>query len=363
MNESENNNSSTIPLSQTKEFKLLLNLLEKAEQILSIINLPESSISKYNTLKKMTFDMLNIEFKPLEKNSLSTSNIENNAKNSNISNNLNDDVLYILHFLNIKKTKLIDLILNFIINNNNIEQDKDLNYFLTSLTEIYNLPGDIISSKTPNDIFYEAKSEESKISGLFTKIDQVFMNNFEKIKQIKLNYENEISNLKNNYNRDLSEFKICLDKNSFLESDKEKNNYYLNKISLLINESYGIFKNNFPNENFDNSIGYNCGGPFDGDIIKLEFIKKIANKYGNKNSYLNNGNNGNINFNKENKIYENNYNLPYSDNFNNYSNNTDYGLKGIYSLLPEIQKESDIFHKNFCDLMNYIETNIEGKNI
>ena len=361
MNGSENNNSSTIPLSQTKEFKLLLNLLEKAEQILSIINLPESSISKYNTLKKMTFDMLNIEFKPLEKNSLSTSNIDNNTKNDKISNNLNDDILYILHFLNIKKTKLIDLILNYIINNNNIEQEKDLNYFLTSLTEIYNLPADVISSKTPNDIFYEAKSEESKLSALFTKIDQVFMNNFEKIKQIKINYENEISNLKDNYNRDLSEFKICLEKNSFLESAKEKNNYHLNKISLLINESYGIFKNYFPNENFDSNIGYNCSGPFDGDIIKLEFIKKIANKFGNKNNYLNNGN---FNFDKENKKYENNYNLPYPDNYSNFNNNNNnYGFKEIYSLLPEIQKESDIFHKNFCDLMNYIETNIEGKNI
>ena len=52
------------PILETKEFKLLLNLLEKAEQIISIINLPESSISKYNTLKKMTFDMLNINFIP-----------------------------------------------------------------------------------------------------------------------------------------------------------------------------------------------------------------------------------------------------------------------------------------------------------
>ena len=358
MNESENNNSSTIPLPQTKEFKLLLNLLEKAEQILSIINLPESSISKYNTLKKMTFDMLNIEFKPLEKNSLSTSNMDNSIKNNIISNNLNDDILYILHFLNIKKTKLIDLILNFIINNNNIEQDKDLNYFLTSLTEIYNLPADIVTSKTPNDIFFEAKSEDSKLSGLFTKIDQVFMNNFEKIKQLKINYENEIANLKDNYNRDLSEFKICLEKNSFLESDKEKNNYYLNKISLLINESYGIFKNNFPNESLDSGIGNNCSGPFDEDFIKLEFIKKIAYKFGNKNSYLNNGN---INLNKENKIYDNNYNLPYSDIYNNYRNNNNYGLNELFSLLPEIQKESDTFHKNYCDLMSYIETNIEEK--
>ena len=60
MNENEN-------ILETKEFKLLFNLLEKAEQILSIINLSDSSVSKYNTLKKLTFEMLNLEFKPLEK--------------------------------------------------------------------------------------------------------------------------------------------------------------------------------------------------------------------------------------------------------------------------------------------------------
>ena len=53
-------------LFETKEFKLLFNLLEKAEQILSIINLSDSSISKYNTLKQLTFEQLNLDFKPLE---------------------------------------------------------------------------------------------------------------------------------------------------------------------------------------------------------------------------------------------------------------------------------------------------------
>ena len=359
----ENNNTSNLSISQTKEFKLILNLLEKAEQILSIINLPESSISKYNTLKKMTFDMLNIEFKPLEKNPLRSQSSDN--KNNNHSN-LPDDILYILHFLNIKKNLLIDLILNFIINNNNVEQEKDLNYFLTSLSEIFNLSTDKISSKTINDITYESKEEEVKISNLFTKIDQIFVNNFEKIKQMKLNYENELARIKNDYDRDLSEFKMCLEKNSIMESDifkinkdNEKNIFFLNKISSLINETYGKFKNNFPDENdINNNIEYNRYGQFDSDIMKLEFIRNISDKFiGDKNRYINNGNSND--FNKDNKI--NNY----SNYFNNYNNinNDGSGLNGIYSLLPEIQKESDVFHKNFCDLMNYIETNIEGKNV
>ena len=361
MNENDNLNNNK-SLEETKEFKLILNLLEKAEQILSIINLPESSISKYNTLKKMTFDMLNIEFKPLEKKCITPSQSVDQNKNNDIrnQNGIKDEILYILHFINIKKTMLIDLILNFIINNNNIEQEKDLNYFLTSLTEIYNLPPDSVSSKSPYDISYETKDEESKLSGLFTKIDQIFMNNFEKIKQIKIKNENELRKLKDDYDRDLNEFKICLDKNNLLQSDifrlnkeNEKNNYYIDKVSFLINDLYLKFRNNFPEEN---NIIYNCR-TIESDIMKLEFIKRISDKFSdNKNRYLKNDNN----YNKDKNIYGNEYNFPYSGN---YSNNNDNELKEILSNLPEIQKESDNFHKNFCDLMNYIETNIEGKNL
>ena len=40
----------------------LLLVLEKAEQILSLVNLPESTVKKYNELKEITCNKLNIEF-------------------------------------------------------------------------------------------------------------------------------------------------------------------------------------------------------------------------------------------------------------------------------------------------------------
>ena len=84
MNSNFNNGNNFL---ETKEFTLLFNLLEKAEQILSIINLSDSSISKYNTLKKLTFEMLKLEFKPLEKKYISASNQTNqNNKNNNNEN-------------------------------------------------------------------------------------------------------------------------------------------------------------------------------------------------------------------------------------------------------------------------------------
>ena len=50
-----------------ENLNVILLLLDRAEQILSLINLPDSTISKYNQLKELTFDKLNMDFKPLEK--------------------------------------------------------------------------------------------------------------------------------------------------------------------------------------------------------------------------------------------------------------------------------------------------------
>lgn len=47
------------------ENSLLLNLLEKSEQIMSLVNLPESTINKYNELKQLTFNKIGLAFKPL----------------------------------------------------------------------------------------------------------------------------------------------------------------------------------------------------------------------------------------------------------------------------------------------------------
>ena len=300
MNENEN-------ILETKEFKLLFNLLEKAEQILSIINLSDSSVSKYNTLKKLTFEMLNLEFKPLEKRYIKPQT-ENTPPP--IPQEKNDDSLYTLQFINIKKSMLIDLILNYISNLNNSEQNLD--YYLNSLTDIYNLSPDIITTKALKDISSEAKNEEKNMASLFTKIDQIFVNNFEILEKIKKNCE--ISEIKNN------------------------NNYFVETTFNLINENYEKFKqNNFSNNiNNFNSIAYK-DGKLDENILKLEFIKNAFDNY-----FIN----GNINHNNNGINFQNKENAIFND---------------VCDSLPEIIKENDMFHKNFKDLMNYIETNIEGK--
>lgn len=310
---SENEN-----LLETKEFKLLFNLLEKAEQILSIINLSDSSISKYNTLKKLTFEMLNLEFKPLEKryiksNIPSPSSLSNNNKNTKKESllNTNDDSLYILHFINIKKSLLIDLMLNYI--TNTINQEQNLNYYLNSLTEIYNLSSDIITGKNPKDIELEAKNEEAKMAELFTKIDQTFVNNFENMEKI---------NKKQGKN---------IDQNNEI---KNNDNYFIDTTLNLIDENYERYKQYKKDIDNFNSIAYK-DGKIDENILKLEFIKNAFDSFFNNNNQNHNG----INIqNKNNEL-----------------------LNDVCDYLPEIIKENDVFHKNFQDLMNYISTNIEGK--
>ena len=297
MNENEN-------LLETKEFKLLFNLLEKAEQILSIINLSDSSISKYNTLKKLTFEQLNIDFKPLEKRYIKshTSPPFSNNQNNNDENiqNIKDDSLYISHFINIKKSLLIDLMMNYI--SNIINQEQNLNFYLNSLTEIYNLSPDIITKKTTKDIIADIDIEESKMAELFTKIDQIFVHNF------KNNEKNVDYTFKNS-------------------------NYFVETIFNLIDENYEKYRqNNKINFNY-NSVAYK-DGKVDENIEKLEFVKKAFDNY---------------------------FNINLNQNVNSNNIHNEEILNEVCDTLPEIIKENDMFHKNFKDLMNYISNNIEGK--
>ena len=324
------------PILETKEFKLLLNLLEKTEQIISIINLPDSSISKYNTLKKMTFDMLNINFVPLKKKVLYKDVTEKNIENK-------EETLNILYMLNNQKIMLIELLLDFIKNNNSVYQDKKLNHYLGSLTEIYNLSKEPSNNKQEGEILYEINSETEKLSETFTKIDKIFVDNFDINKQIRMNYENELNKLREKYDRDLDELKISLGKNSFQKEDYIENqnlgyktNDYLNRLSYLIDESYKNYKRCFPNEELGNNWINNIND------LKFDFLERVINFF-----------------------FEKNYKLPNKD----LVLNKEYCYKNCYSnkkfddicsFLPLVQKESDIFHKKFCDLMNYIETNING---
>jgi hypothetical protein len=177
---------------------------------------------------------------------------------------------------------------------------------------------------------------------------------------MKMNYENELMQLKENFNRDLSELKNNLDKspgvgkkNNIIKNKNkelnEKQKYYLEKMSLLIDESYEKYKQEYHNINNHKSIACK-DGIYDHDIMKLEFIKNVLDDF-----FSHNKNNELKSTHKDNNRINN---ISYDDNNMIYNNEL---MREIFSFLPEIQKENNIFHKNFNDLMNYISTNVEGK--
>ena len=343
MSENMNNNQ----IIETKEFKVLFNLLEKAEQIISIINLPNSSLEKYNTLKKMTCDILNINFVPLQKRKIEV----NEEKNINKENN-NNETLNLLYMLNTQKLMLIQLIVDFIKNNNSVSQRKNLNHFLGSLTEIYNLSKENFNKKTEEEILQEINIETNKLSEMFTNIDKIFVDNFDNDKQIRINYENELNKLREKYDKDLDNLKMSLGKNSYRKQNYispenifNKSKFYVNQISKLIDEAYEKYKEYYPNEIYENNLNISSSSIKNEDKLKLDFVEKVMNKFLEENHQL-----------KRSHLEFNNCidcHVQKNCCFNQK-------LNDICSFLPEIQKESDIFHNKFCELMNYIETNIEG---
>ena len=127
INKTNNQNDKTLYINNKYSIYIqpLLLLLQKAEQIISIINLPKSSIDKYNQLKEISFKKCGLEFKPLIKNE---DLIKNFHKKNNSIEQSNIKVNKIEKEFSVIKNKLLDLIFGFIKSFESISKNKD-NYF------------------------------------------------------------------------------------------------------------------------------------------------------------------------------------------------------------------------------------------
>ena len=162
--------------------KLLLHLLEKAEQILSIINLSDSSTQKYNKLKEIIFNKCNLPFRPLvKKTSISTTSVSNSSRSSivsdlsTISNHQSTYSSYdSLKQLTIKKNLMIELLFDIIDNmrmsnvkicrNQMMKESKD---FQIKLDSIYTYS----QSSTFVDNDFDYKIDELKFNDYLSKCD------------------------------------------------------------------------------------------------------------------------------------------------------------------------------------------------
>ena len=98
-----------------ENLNVILLLLDRAEQILSLINLPDSTISKYNQLKELTFDKLNMDFKPLEKSKVNLKSENKKLDNSNsFNNNFVSESMQRLRSISNKKNIIIENVFEMI---------------------------------------------------------------------------------------------------------------------------------------------------------------------------------------------------------------------------------------------------------
>lgn len=272
----QNTHSANYLQDNNKQIRLILLLLEKAEQILSILNLPDSAIQKYNKLKEITFLKCSLEFHPLIKknqNNNNSSPSNNSTLRSNINNKTNttfvSDLSTIstphinlnqtefLKNINQKKNYLIELLLDL------IEKEKLENIKLCKNTLIKELNelqknleniSTITSSSNYNDPDFDIKIEELKLNEYIRKTDMqiksfylnINSSSFQKENDFDIiiqGYKNKVEEMKQFHNSEITQYlnkfnelKIKYNPNAEDELNKYKN--YLSMINQLISPIY-----------------------------------------------------------------------------------------------------------------------------
>ena len=262
--------SSSLTASSEQTIKLLLHLLEKAEQILSIINLSESSTQKYNKLKEIIFTKCGLPFHPLiKKVSTSTTSVTNTSRSSlvsDLSTISNHQSTFSLpenmKLLTMKKNMIIELLFEVIekmkisnvkiCRNQMIKESKD---FQTQLDNIYSYS----SSSTYVDNEFDFKLDELKFNDYLSKCDLTvrafalgvskngsFIQNDNSFDDITSNYNKKIEDLKNFYQNQIFKYEekfneLKIKYNPNLEKDFIKLKNLINSINSLISPVYEKF--------------------------------------------------------------------------------------------------------------------------
>ena len=366
-NEIFNSNNNNKILTSEKKLKLILKLLEKSEQILSIINLPESAILKYNQLKEITFNKCSLLYSPLTKQiHQSNSNLSSKSSVSTLRNfkyNFNNNISLITN-------------LNSLNNNNNlIDEIKNLNYKKNVLIEIL---FELFDKKEKNENFinniqnvlnninnnnnienfndFDIKNEEIKLNEFIKKCDfyiknfnnnnnnENIINSFnKKITELKNYYENEINNL----NQKLILFNQEFNKN-YEENNKIKNLFFeFNNILSPVYEKYS--KKKISNYDDDNNLIENDNSP-NKEITKLNFLNCFIEQLFNDNKHLIE-NIKNIEKEKEKLFFD--LNLPFVINAIKKND----VLKEIFNIL-QIENNNNNNNFNFDELIKNIEKSL-----
>jgi hypothetical protein len=404
MNDTRSEESSN-NFNSMNNMKTLILLLEKAEQILSIINLSDGIVRKYNQLKEMTFEKLGLEFKPLIKKCSTNTNEENRSTNTsysatkiqsvtNTQNNNNDlNILYEIlnrtRNLNQRKNLVIeflfDLIDKFKFENNShflrqIINDSG-NIFESQLDKIYTNKIQMNFTKNFDDLEFEIKMEEIKIKEYLNKSEisyKKFINKFNQgsntgiasnyshynsqhnVEEIVNEYERKLNDLRRSHEQEIIEYNHRFNEmrvkfNPDLENDfyQLKENFenlriIIDKVDELVSPTYEKYyqKNaswyESQKEDFKNR-----------ELDRINFLICLVNKFFVDNKYLIDLVSS-LQKDKISLIEERN--LPYV--INAIQNNQLLGE--IYEEAKVYENQSDNFHRNFEQVIDFINKNFEN---
>ena len=296
----KNINTANTNINHNKKYiqyiKPLLLLLQKAEQIITIINLPSSSIDKYNQLKEISFKKCGLEFTPLVKNDNLIKNIkkENNNHNIDIQNqNLEKEIKFEQEFSEIKN-KLIESILTLIettdFTNSNIFKENlssipssnNISNIFSILKEQISkisIDKEPISSEKEKILNYISRSEQNIISILyenakkFDELKKSYMALNSKIDKL-FKYINNIDELitpiwNKYYNKDIEWFKVDNISDNYELKTYTKIHFLLNFMNQLFLDNKNLMQALTQMEQKKNEA-YN--------ILKLPYVRKAIEK-------------------------------------------------------------------------------------
>ena len=268
--------------------KPILLLLQKAEQIINIINLPSSSIDKYNQLKEISFKKCGLEFTPLVKN-------ENFIKNLNKENNINEsqENLKQENELSEIKNKLIETIIT-LLETSNISQNLNPkeNSFPSTLNNFSNICNTIKESISKMPLNNEhINSEKEKIFTYITRLEQnivpIILEKTKKFNELKESFITLNSKIENlfKYINGIDELispiwnKYYNKEIEWFDSNKIIDNYELKtytKCHFLLNFMNQLFLDNKNIMEALNQMEQKKNEAY--NILKLPYVKKAIEK-------------------------------------------------------------------------------------
>ena len=354
----------------------VLLLLEKAEQILSILNLSDNTIVKYNQLKKLTFEKLSLGFKPLTKHGNS------NIKNHNIALDNFWNLIFKERKFNNKKNEIIEFLIELIekfvfefngYNDNYLKkflQEKE-NYFNRQFELVINTNKNKKISKNFEDEEFELKLEEIKIKEFLNKSEisyKKFLSNLSlrnsihsklpnydtnKENLIIENLENKIEEMKKFHENEMNEYKETFIElrekyKPDLENQLHETVSILEKIKEMIHPVYEkyISKNSNWYHSEKKEFMYK-------EIEEINFLISLTNKFFNDNKYL-------IEIlstlQKEKAELLEEREMPLVENAISRNNH----LQQISEDYKILEKNSISFYDNFKELIEFINKNVEN---